>query len=454
MILYSKPAARLISSAILAMTLISTAKAANFEFSRYLDIGITATGNPELELDPQDPELVWHIKPSVELKFAGNRFGAIMVGEVEYFKFTRADGDVVDPRLFARTRGTLIDGLMFLDSTLIFSKLSPDSNFIRLSQDGDPAATIKGRLYIDKSFGQFADFYTAYNHASFFNSVETPVSSVSNGMEIFVGRNPKHGGVFWGLGGNYDQDESADDLFESSGAYATLGASVSKTLLGKVTVGVEDQKITDAINTATPIITDDDPTTSWEASFTWKPSARTELTAGYGERFFGAGPIFKFTHRTNNSNIFARFSRDISRSAPTLDAISALTSTTGTSLASDTGSVTIDNANLAAQLDEPFVDNRFQLGYKLTGRRSDFIIDAVYSTQDPLTGDDMIETLLGRLIFDRKLSELTSVRLQFDHRRSDAPNRQNLTYDESRIGVKFIFNFDKVERTSNEEFTE
>lgn len=454
MILYSKPAVRLIGSAILAMTLTSPSKAANFEFARYLEIGTTATDNPELELDPQDSELVWNIKPSVELKFSGNRIGAIVVGEVEYFKFTRADGDIVDPRLFARTRGTLIDGLMYLDSTLIFAKLSPDSNFLRLSQDGENAATIKARLFIDKSFGQVADLYVAYNHGSFFDSIETPVSSVRNGAEAYIGRNPKYGGFFWGLGANYDHDESVDDLFENSGAFANLGATFSKTLLGQVTIGVEDRKLTDDINTATPTITEDEQSTLWEASFTWKPSERTSLTAGYGERFFGAGPSFKFSHRTENSNIIARFSRDISRSAATLDAISALTGTTGTSLASNTDSVTIDNANLAAELDEPFVDNRFQLGYKLTGRRSDFIVDAVYSIQDPLSGDDQIETWLGRLIFDRKLSELTSLRLQYDYRKSDATNRQNLTYGENRLGVKFIFNFDKVERTSNEEFTE
>ena len=455
MTLYFKPATRVLSGALMVMALSGPAQAANFEFARYLEIGTTATDNPELELDPQDSELVWNIKPSVELKFSGNRIGAIVVGQVEYFKFTRADGDIVDPRLFARTRGTLVDGLMYLDSTLIFAKLSPDSNFLRLSQDGDPAVALKGRLFIDKSFGQVADLYTAYNHGSFFDSVETPVSSVRNGVEIYLGRNPKYGGVFWGLGANYDHDESTDDLFENSGAYASLGATFSKTLFGKVTAGMEDRKLTDDINTATPTISEDEESSLWEASFTWKPSERTTLTAGYGERFFGAGPSFQFKHRTENSNVLARFSRDISRSAATLDAISALTGTTGTSLPSDTGSVSIDNATLAAELDEPFVDNRFQLGYKLTGRRSDFIVDAVYSVQDPLTGaDDSIETWLGRLIFDRKLSELTSLRLQYDYRKSDAPNRANLTYDENRIGIKFIFNFDKVEPTNNDEFTE
>ena len=432
----------------------SQVRTSNFQFARFLEFGATATDNPELELDPDDSELVWTVKPSVELKFTGSRIGVTAVGEFEYFRFTRQDDDIVDPRFFARARGTLLDNFLFADGTIVYSKLAPDSNFLRLSQDNDTAASTKGRLFIDRSFGQFADLYVEYNNNTFFDSVRSEVSSIRNGAEVFLGRNPQYGGIFWELGGNYVHDESTDNLFENSSLYGSIGATLSKTLLTKLTVGAENRRFVNDIDSNNPITTEDDQSSLWDANVTWSPSERTQLSAGFGHRFFGSGPSLGFRHRTENSNILASFTRDISRSAATLDSISVLSDTTGTSLPSDTGTVNVENSNLAAELDEPFVDNRFQLSYKLAGRRSDVIVDLVYSLQEPLTGDDDIESWLGRLIFDRKLSELTTLRLQYDYRTSDAPNRENLTYEENRIGIKLIFNFDRIEPTRDEEFSE
>lgn len=430
----------------------ASAQASNFQFSRYLEVGATGTDNAELQQTGGQSELVLNVKPSVELKFSGNRLGAIGVAEVEYFRFNDAEGEIIDPRLFGRVRGTLIDDLLFLDSTITYSKLSPDSSFLRLSQDGDPAMRLKHRLFIDKTLGEFADVYLAYGHSSFYPDVGQKAASRQDGMEFWLGRDPVYGGLIWSIGGNYNLDESSSNSFENSTVAATLGVALSETYLFSVTSGIEDRKYISGLQTANPVVTEDENSSLWDANISWSPSERTRLSVGYGERFFGKGPSMRFDHRTENSVIFARYTRGITRTAPGLNSISSFSNTSGDSNINDTDSIDL-NSSIAPELDEPFIDNSFELSYKLSGRRSDVIVDAVYSVQDQLDGDEQITSWLGRLIFDRRLSERTLLRFQYEHQDSEAPERPTKNYSENRFGVKFIFNFDLIEASRNEEFS-
>lgn len=451
-----KLAIRPLSSVVVALALTAPATAANFQFARYLEIGATATDNPELEQEGTDPEaeLVWNIKPSIELKFAGNRFGAVAVAEAEVFHFSDAEDEIVDPRIFARARGTLIDDLLFLDSTLTYSKISAASGFLRLSQESDPAIRLQNRLFIDKSFGQVANLYLAYGHESFFPEVGESADSKRNDVQFFLGRDPVNGGLIWSVGAEYIIDESASNEFENSSVYAALGFALNKTVLLQFNSGIEDRKFINALDTANPVTTEDDQTSLWSADLTWSPSEQTKVAIGYGERFFGRGPSLQVNHRVENSIFLARYSRDITRTAASLGGISALTSTTGTSNVQDTGSVNADDATVGRELDEPFIDNRLQLSYKLTGRRSDLIVDSVYSVQDQLAGEEQIKSWISRFVFDRRMSERTLLRFQYEHQKNEADEQAVNNYSENRFGVKFIFNFDQIEATRDEEFSE
>ena len=189
----------------------------------------------------------------------------------------------------------------------------------------------------------------------------------------------------------------------------------------------------------------------WNVQLDWSPSELTTLSVGYGERFFGAGPNLDIEHRVRNSSFRASYTRDITREAASLDGISAL-GENGNSTIGNTDSVNLDNANALTPLDEPFVDNNFELGYKLTGRRSDFIVDAVYSDQEPLAGRETRQSTLGRLVFIRKLSDFMSLNFQYEHQRSKTLNRPELAYIENKFGIKFIYNFDGNEQSDEGEF--
>ncbi len=420
--------------------------------ARYLEFGATATDNPALTDEGSDSELVATIKPSVELKFSGNRFGTIVVGEVEHFRYTDAERDITDPRLFARTRGTLIDNLLYLDTAFTYYKLAPDSNFLRPTDDNEPAMDLKGRLFVFRDFGQLAEMYVGLNHNSFFEDVGESATSRENGIDFSVGKNPKYGGFIWGFGGFYSNDESDSNTFENSSYYASVGGVFSKTLFAEVQVGQESREFITGTNTGNPTILDDDDDSVWNVGFTWSPSEQTQLTLGYGERFFGRGPNMSLSHRTLNSVIKMTYTRDVSRFGPALSGISTLGP--GDDSLLDPSTVNLDGASLASELDEPFVDNQLRFSYKLTGRRSDIIFDAVYSDQEQLGGSEEIESWLGRVVFDRKLSDLTLLRLQYDHQRSDAPQRTDRNYTENRFALKFIINFDRVDSSRDEEFAE
>lgn len=429
----------------------SVNSAANVEVSKFLEIGATATDNPELIDTNPSSELVFNLKPAIELKFAGNRFGAVARGEVEYLHFTDAEDAIVDPRFSSKLSGTLIDNLLFLESSLVISKLSPAGNFLRLSDDGNnTAASFKATTYLDKSFGRTADLYLGYTFSTFADEASDSFESTQNVLAFSLERNPQYGGFLWGLGGSYSQDNSDLNEFENSNFYAKIGSTLSQTLLTELTVGVERRDLQADQATNGTATTDQEDTDVWQLDFTWTPSEFTTLTAGYGERFFGRGPSFALRHRVRNSRIIASYTRDITRQAASLDGISTLNSDTNQTI-TDTESVALSNGNLATPLDEPFIDNRFRLAYKLAGRRSDFIIDAVYSEQERLDGAQAIDTLLGRLVFDRRLSNFLSLRLQYDHQLSESEEIPTQNYTENRFAVKFIYHFDGVSEFDKDE---
>lgn len=438
---------------LVTLSLTSAATAANFDLSKSIEFGATTTDN--LGLTDADSitegDLVLNIKPSVELKYTGNRFGVIALGQVGYYQFNSTEEHVVDPRLFVRARGTLVDGLMFLDSSLVLSKLSIDNSFLRPPDDREIAATSNTKLYLEHSFGRVADLYTGYTFSTLAEEVGDDFDISKHTVEFRLGRNPRYGGIIWGLGGLYSLDDSDTNEFEDGYVYAKLGAPITQTLLAEVTYGVENRELINAVDTANPITTEQDNTPLWNAQLNWSPDEWTTLTVGYGERFLGSGPNMQLNKRLRNSSIIASYTRDLTRQAASLNGVAILGDNTAPTIA-DTDSVSIDNTNNVTSLDEPFVDNRFQLAYKLSGRRSDIIVDTVYSNQEPLAGGDTIKSLLGRLVFDRKLSEFLKLRLQYDYQKSKAPNRSALNYIENRFSIKFIYNFDGTDQFAADEF--
>jgi len=97
----------------------------------------------------------------------------------------------------------------------------------------------------------------------------------------------------------------------------------------------------------------------------------------------------------------------------------------------------------------PFVEERFQVGYKLAGRRSDIVFDAAYADRQLFNGSATSEEFLARFAFDRHLSPLTTFRLQFDAEYEEDVTGIDST--EYRLGFRFIYNFDRKERRNTDD---
>jgi len=437
---------------VFALVYSGVANAANLEISKFLEVGVAGTDNLTLAEDesPTTNDIVFNIKPSVELKYSGNRFGLVALGEVEYLRFTESSENLVDPRLFLRLRGTVIDNLLFLDSSLALTTLSSDNNFIRPTDDGDTVANSNTTLFIDRKFGEAAELYAGYTYSTLIERNGGVAEFDRHTFDFRLEQTPVVQRFYLGAGGTYNFDQSEFDEYEDSFIYGKLGYSLTKTLLAELTYGVESRELISSLSTDDSIVTDFDDEQIWNAQLKWAPSEFTSLNIGYGERFLSSGPILQLNHRVENSSFFVGYSRSVTRQAPTLGNVTTLGSNLDTSI-TNTDSIAIDADNSLTILNTLFVDNRFQLGYKLTGRRSDIVIDTIYSDQEPVTGsaDNNVRTLLTRLLFDRKLNEFLSFRLQYDYQRSRARNQDFFNYTENRFSVKFIYSFDG---NDNEEF--
>ena len=75
--------------------------AADLKVYKFLEFGAIATDN--LQLFGDQEELVFSVKPSVELSFEGNRFDTDVLASVEAYSFSDRGDTIVDPRLNLRT---------------------------------------------------------------------------------------------------------------------------------------------------------------------------------------------------------------------------------------------------------------------------------------------------------------------------------------------------------------
>ena len=422
-------------SLLFAVLGVAPVRAAELQVYKFLEFGAIATDN--LQLFTEDEDLLLSIKPSVELSFKGNRFDSDIVAGVEVYNFAEQGDTVVDPRLTLSTSGALIDNLVFVDASLEFGQLLDGEDFFELTEDSDTQGRLKVNPFVSRKFGRFADLFFGYGHQSLDDDFDGDIDAQLDSLSFTLGRDPKLGGFVWGIGADYEQDRSDGLRFDSFSAYASIGATIGQSVFWQVLGGAEFNDFTELQDGD-----DEDGSELLEASLNWTPNERTRLKVGYSERFFGGGPILTFQQRLRNSTVTASWTREVSNSDVNLSAVSTFTEPTGDQPVTPTGVNDLNNENIDSNA--LFVDERFILGYKLAGRRSDLVIDAIFSDQEEILGSTTSDRFVSRIAFDRHLSPLTTVRFQYEYlnEQEDELERQ----DENRFGIRFIYNFDRKER--------
>ncbi len=411
-------------------TSIPSSIAATRTLERSIEFGVLASDNATLALTDPSTGFATSITPAVEIEFDNKNFDTLVVGEVEYLRFSDPERDVLDPRVRARTVGTLIPNLAFLDASFRVAKVVTDEDLFRVSEDTEHTLRVQLNPYLEHSYGTFADLKAQYFHQTVDQNFNGTAESIRNGLSIELGRDPALGGVVWGVGGSYNLDKGGTDRVENTTVYGEFGITLAQSYLLEARAGGEQN---DFIN----IDEDDRESEFWNIDLTWTPSERTSLTVGYESRFFDDGPTFRAEHRTRNSEFSASWSRSLTRTRVTLDDLSVFGDT-----ADDNTAVqpTDDTSTLTAP--EPFIGNQIRLSYKLTGRVSDLVLDAVYSEQDQISGNDQINLLIGRLAFDRRLNRSATLRLAYTYQDSESTNTvQSQNFTENRIGAYLKYNF-------------
>ena len=424
-------------SLLFAFLGISPANSAELKVYKFFEFGAIATDN--LQLVNEDEELIFSVKPSVELSFEGNRFDSDLVAGIEAFSFTERGDTIVDPRLELSTEGALINNLVFVNASLEVGRLLEGEDFFDLTEDSDTRGRLKVNPFISRKFGRSIDFFLGYGHQSLDNEFDGDIDAQLDTLSFTLGRDPQLGGVIWGIGADFEQDRSDDLVFDSFSTYASIGSTVGQTVFWQVLGGVEFNDFTELQSGD-----DEDGSELLEVSLNWTPTERTRLKVGYSERFFGGGPILSFQQRLRNSTIFASWTREVSNSDVNLSGVTTFTEPTDDQPVTPSDVTDLNNDNIDSNA--LFVDERFIFGYKLAGRRSDLTVDAIFSDQEEILGSATNDRFVSRIAFDRHLSPLTTLRFQYEYlnERENGEDRE----DENRLGVRFIYNFDRKARGS------
>ena len=369
-------------------------------------------------------------------EFSGNRIEGDVTFEVEFYRFSDQDFGFIDPRVELNATGSIIQNVLFFEASLNNAIVLPEQDIFDIFEDANRLTRISINPFISRKFGRSTNFFVGYNFNSLSNGDNT---SQQDGFVFNLAKDPRFGGFIWGVGAQYQADDSAGLKFENTSGFVSVGHTIGQPYFFEVRAGQEINDFEGPLNI-------DDDNALLSATLTWTPSERTTLSVGYSERSFGSGPTFSLDHEVRNSAFTASYNRSISTTEASLGSLTSFND----GLAGDIVPIGNDNlfdingisVNLA-----PFVEDRLQLGYKLAGRRSDLIIDAVYTQREQLQGSEgETDELLGRIAFDRLLSPLTTFRIQYDLLiDEDEPGDRDI---ENQLGFRFIYNFDRKERRS------
>lgn len=417
---------------------VSTSAHAQWEVFKFFDASVFATDNLR-QLD-EGGEIIYSVRPSVELEFKGNRFDTDIILGLEALRFNDQGDNILDPQFEIKTQGAVIDNVLFVNSSLEIGKVVNGTDIFDLTEDTDSQLVFRVNPFITRTFGQTTDFFLGLNHQSLDSEFDGSIDFSENLLQFALNRDPSTGGLIWGLGAIYENQnvngEGFDENFDSNSVFGSVGYTVRRGTLVEVIVGREDNDITN-LNAA------DDSGGFVEGRVRWTPTERTALVLGYSDRFFGEGVTLSFRHRVRNSELTAALTREVSNEDLTLNAVTPFAGDIDSPVPTDLGQQTTGEDVTQRSL---FVDERYTLGYKLAGRRSDLVVDAIFSDQEEIVGGDTRTQFIGRVAFDRQLSSLTTVRLQYEFLAEEDDN--DSTENENRIGFSLIYNFDRKERDS------
>lgn len=294
---------------------VSVVHAAEWKSVFTVPVGLGYTDNAELKPDAQkESDFFWRISPGFSTVVEAPRWNAAVNYSYLWEQHSKDDKHSDNHKLNARLASELVDNLFFVDANAAISQVR--QNLLDPvgfeTQNLDDVFTWRVQPALKR---RFANTSQGGVGVSAYGVDASGSSSLSSGVGRVVNANYSTGEMldiarFDLLAKDdrfqYDQPPSGnavrdDTLNQSASIRATL--LKSRKFTPYASYGYEN--IEDTTLRRQP------SQTYWNAGGIWQPSARTQLDANFGKRFFGDTWNVAFVHRTRQSNWSLNYVQDL-----------------------------------------------------------------------------------------------------------------------------------------------
>ncbi|BBB28747.1 TIGR03016 family PEP-CTERM system-associated outer membrane protein [Neptunomonas japonica] len=388
-----------------------SASAADWTSTKSVTLSEIYTDNADLSHDQQKSELITTITPNLSLQGKGGRANLTLNASLEVNNSSGASSSF-NPRLGADGDVEILEDFLFVDASANITQNTIDafrpSGTDRLSDTDNTTNTYNYQLspHFTQRYKGVAELTGRYTYNYQLNSDNDVGDSSSQAFVLSLDNGTDFTQLTWGGTLNY-KDSGGDSSSELLSTDASLGYKFNRSWQVRGSTGFEWNEFDTQRS--------DNDGVRWDVSAIWTPSSRTSLNIGYGDRFFGSTPTLDFTHRSRRSLFSASYSRELTDSASLLSEQSAFNTTNAAGQAIDpiTGDplpLTNSTFNIA---DGVFVNEKFQLSYTLTGKRSSLTVGASHSIQKFESGrtDETLEKYNASA--SRRLSSVLDVDLGY-----------------------------------------
>jgi len=407
--------------------------AGDWELSPHVSVTGTYTDNADLSISDKKSEFYTQVTPGIAIVREGaGRVQLEADYSLDYTENRPGDrGRTIAHSLDSNMRAELYKDVFFIDA-------SAGANLNSLTSGGqrgessvgdvrDPIQTYTYSLspYLQHHFGRYVNALARYTHDQVINSGSGGSDSYSNQVSLVIGSGAYFSRIPWGL--NYLQSKTNNEDGASDSETASVNGNVSYILNRKWRInlagGYVDYDI-QSRRSSTDSFT-------WDAGATWTPNLRTNLDFSYGEQVFGQSFAFDFNHRWRRAVWRAGYNQTLTNSR--IQQMAQRNTVYGTSedygdsylvqgryehnrtgviRDPDSGEIVYSRyegiADFPTLTDEHYVMGTFNTGFTIETRRSNFSVDAHFTTREY-----EVQRITGREIgvdvnWDRRLTSTTN----------------------------------------------
>ncbi|TCS38572.1 uncharacterized protein (PEP-CTERM system associated) [Paucimonas lemoignei] len=292
-----------LASAIAAISFLTTSHAHAAEWKFTPSVGLAEIYTDNLRLSPvgtERSEFITQVTPGFSLVGNGPRLKAKINYEMQNFAYARQGSFHNDHQFLGAADAELVEGLFFLNgrASLTQQTISPfdaqATSNANLTGNRTDVRTYSVSPFMRHHFGNAADAELRYTHDSASSTAGGLLDSTSNSILV----NVNSGSAFQTLGWGWqysrrDTDYDNANTLRMEETSAKLRYLLTSRFALTAATGYERSNYVS--------IGDKPQGVFWQTGFAWAPSARTNLEASAGHRYYGKSFSLLGKHRTRNT---------------------------------------------------------------------------------------------------------------------------------------------------------